>query len=157
MCLSVCEAGRDLPILRMLGGVGVRKILFCETWNRLKFRFIPSEFCLFGEMENAWNSVPSQSLAVKKLGILFQNHLIAKNSLNFEISVPYTIPQKIKMPRTISQKRKTFRILFRTIERKKNFWKLVPNHLRMYRPHTVMLNRPLSSAATMEVQGPDTT
>jgi hypothetical protein len=28
---------------------------------------------------------------------------------------------------------------------------------RLYRPHTAILNRPLSSAATMEVQGPDTT
>ncbi len=27
----------------------------------------------------------------------------------------------------------------------------------LYRPHTAILNRPLSSAATMEVQGPDTT
>ncbi len=30
-------------------------------------------------------------------------------------------------------------------------------HAALYRPHTAILNRPLSSAATMEVQGPDTT
>ncbi len=66
-------------------------------------------------------------LAVKKLGILFQNHFIANNTLNFEISV-HTIMQKIKMLGPFRRREKHPEFFSDTNKRKKNCWKLVLNH-----------------------------